>query len=268
MMEISGSSGCKLRIQDNNIIKYTECKKYRSRLSKQRDKQLFFNNNITCKNIVAPKILASNNYSFTMEYFNYYKNFIDFLSTCSKLDIHNLIANIQNFIDILIQDSKTIHIDYDVLTSKFNSIDKKQYSNLINAHYKKFDKCDLVLPVGFCHGDLTFSNMLFYNEKIVILDFLDSFIETPLQDMVKLRQDTKYFWSLLKCSKIYDRARIEIILNNIDEQLDMHFMKFDFYKKYYKIFQFINLVRIIPYAKTLNEEQLLISSIETLVNEK
>ncbi len=30
-----------------------------------------------------------------------------------------------------------------------------------------------------------------------MIDFLDSFIETPLMDIVKLRQDTKYNWSYL-----------------------------------------------------------------------
>jgi hypothetical protein len=268
MIEISGSSGCKLRVENNTILKYTECRDYRFRLLKQKDKQDFFNNNFLCKGIVAPKVLASNSYSFRMEYFNYYKNFIDFLSSSSKLDIQNFIINIQNLINIFIEDSKIIQIDYSVLAEKFNLIDKKQYSKRINTFFEKFNKTDFILPIGFCHGDLTFSNMLFYNEKIVVFDFLDSFIETPLQDMVKLRQDTKYFWSLLKYNKIYDKTKIEIILNHIDVQLNTHFLKFDFYKKYYKIFQFINLVRIIPYAKTFKEEQLLISSIESLVNEK
>ena len=40
------------------------------------------------------------------------------------------------------------------------------------------------LPEGFCHGDLTLSNLLFNNDDIVIIDFLDTFLDSTIQDIV------------------------------------------------------------------------------------
>jgi hypothetical protein len=55
---------------------------------------------------------------------------------------------------------------------------------------------NIVIPEGFCHGDLTFSNILVdgKSRRIAAFDFLDSFVESPLQDIAKIRQDTSYYW--------------------------------------------------------------------------
>ena len=41
-----------------------------------------------------------------------------------------------------------------------------------------------------CHGDLTLSNLIFKNNEIYCIDFLDSFIDSPIIDLVKLKQDS------------------------------------------------------------------------------
>jgi thiamine kinase-like enzyme len=51
--------------------------------------------------------------------------------------------------------------------------------------------------MGNCHGDFTFSNMIVSeNGDICLIDFLETFLETPLQDIAKLMQELKYYWSL------------------------------------------------------------------------
>jgi hypothetical protein len=82
------------------------------------------------------------------------------------------------------------------------------------------------IPVGACHGDLTLSNILVAphddvgpnlcrgerspvdhaledaNEgpSLILIDFLDSFVESPLADLAKLKQDLCYCWTLrLQC---------------------------------------------------------------------
>ena len=44
------------------------------------------------------------------------------------------------------------------------------------------------IPLGPCHGDLTTSNVLFAHDSsaIALVDFLDSFLESPLVDLAKL----------------------------------------------------------------------------------
>jgi hypothetical protein len=57
----------------------------------------------------------------------------------------------------------------------------------------------LQIPMGFCHGDLTLSNILIQestNDKIVLIDFLDSFLESPLSDMCKINQDLSHGWTI------------------------------------------------------------------------
>ena len=63
----------------------------------------------------------------------------------------------------------------------------------MDASQRVFDALsDMLIPVGTCHGDLTFSNILFNGNNYYLIDFLDSFIESPLLDIVKLRQDTAW----------------------------------------------------------------------------
>jgi len=54
--------------------------------------------------------------------------------------------------------------------------------------------------IGPCHGDLTLSNMILSPSKgLVLIDFLDTYFESPLQDVAKLRQDFYYGWARRIC---------------------------------------------------------------------
>lgn len=54
----------------------------------------------------------------------------------------------------------------------------------------------LKIPLGVCHGDLTLSNMIFsQGQGLVLIDFLDTFLESPLQDLAKVSQELEFGWS-------------------------------------------------------------------------
>ena len=107
----------------------------------------------------------------------------------------------------------------------------------------------LQIPVGLCHGDLTFSNVLFNGNNYYLIDFLDSFVETPLQDIVKIRQDTRYYWSQLMYTKQYDAVRLRIVCDKIDSEIDSYFRgKYQWYADNYKTVQLMNILRILPYT--------------------
>ena len=120
------------------------------------------------------------------------------------------------------------------------------------------------LPEGFCHGDLTLSNLLFNNDDIVVIDFLDTFLDSPIQDIVKIRQDTQFHWSLRMLKLNYDRVKIIQCLNYIDNKLHNEFKKYDFYLNTYKIFQILNFLRIIPYCNNDYDVQFLKKRIKLL----
>ncbi len=60
--------------------------------------------------------------------------------------------------------------------------------------------CDVEVPWGFCHGDINFGNMIVdpMKQELYLFDFLDSFIESPLQDFSSLRQDFAFGWFTVK----------------------------------------------------------------------
>ena len=87
-------------------------------------------------------------------------------------------------------------------------------------------------------------------------------------DIVKLRQDTKYKWStLMYNSKEYDKTRYDMIFKYIDEQIDNHFKKYSFYNDTYPIFQLMNFLRIIQYAKKDEVTVYLIETINNILDE-
>ena len=52
------------------------------------------------------------------------------------------------------------------------------------------------IPVGPCHGDLTLSNVIVSpTGSLNLIDFLPTFIESPLWDIVKIKQDLNCGWS-------------------------------------------------------------------------
>lgn len=107
----------------------------------------------------------------------------------------------------------------------------------------------MLIPVGLCHGDLTFSNILFNGNNYYLIDFLDSFIESPLLDIVKLRQDTAWLWSQLMYVNPFDTIRLRIAFQKIDRELDSYFRgKYEWYGRYYKPLQLMNFLRILQYA--------------------
>ena len=85
-------------------------------------------------------------------------------------------------------------------------------------------------------------------DKIVMIDFLDNFIETPFADIVKIRQDTKHKWSCFLCDRDHDRNKINSALNYMDQYIVKRFRKHSFWP-HYELMQFLNLVRILPYSE-------------------
>ena len=127
----------------------------------------------------------------------------------------------------------------------------------------------MALPVGRCHGDLTFSNILFSGTNYYFIDFLDSFIEAPLMDIVKLRQDTSHGWSQLMYTKRFDSVRQRIVNDKIDEALDAHFRKkYAWYARYYAPMQLMNFLRILQYAHDPRVISYLKTTIHKLLREE
>lgn len=271
-LKVSGNSGVTVSIIDNGmndifVRKSTDIREKVCRLELQAEKQLHAKTNVN--NIKIPKIYSiSNNkgeyFKIDMEYVYSY-NFVEFFENAYKDDINNFVSCIIDFIEEEISESEIVNVNKNDIILKIDSIvDKLELNSSVTKEYNKniyrnilkirdfvnMLPNEIQLPVGKCHGDLTYSNILFKGDNYYLIDWLDSYIESPIMDIVKIRQDSYFAWSnLMLEDKNFDNIRMSIINDYIDKKIDNHFKKYDWYNKYYQIFQMVNFLRILPYCR-------------------
>jgi hypothetical protein len=190
---------------------------------------------------------------FTMSYINA-NNFIEHFNKINLSKIDGLINHIISIIVEFIDNSTIMEINSDIISDKYLKTKKEILKNNISLDFEYLDsifltRYNLNLPIGRCHGDITLSNILFDNDDIYLIDFLDSFLESPIVDIAKLRQDTKFNWSSCLYDKYFDMTKLKIILEYFDDKIHKYFSQFEFYKKHYKVFEILNILRVLQYAK-------------------
>ncbi len=265
---VKGHSGCQIDIINNGsklyINKSTFDPQYVNRLYLQAKKQCEAAKK-SYQHIRIPEIYEINRHedhlTIKMEYI-YSKNFVDYFEDAGFDNINYFIKALRIFIDSEIEKSILQNIDTMIIKKKYEDVCYKCQSNpylandiqiihLLEKSRKIFNQLPncIEIPIGQCHGDLTFSNILFNGNNYYLIDFLDSFIESPLIDLVKIRQDSKYKWSQLMYNGKLDVVRLSIISQKIDKEIDKYYTTYDWYEKYYTSFQLMNFLRILQYAK-------------------
>lgn len=289
-IEVQGHSGCDIRVaRENNqlyIYKSTQDPKYFKRLVLQAEKQ---------QKASLPKmqfirvpeihsILETENEVVVKMDYVYSRNFVEFFEKAGFEQVNYLIEALIMYLEKEIEDSSLFEIPSSIITEKFEDVMRKSLSNrfivdngyqdAVSAIIREADTIfktlpeSLPMPVGVCHGDLTFSNILFNGNNYYLIDFLDSFIESPLLDIVKIRQDTAWQWSRLMYSGSCDDIRLKIAFCKIDEKIHSHFNgKYDWYRAFYKPMQLMNFLRILQYAHEPEVTDFLINALNSQLNE-
>ncbi len=161
-------------------------------------------------------------------------NFIEsyFLESFKKIDYKNIDSSIL---------LKKVDDIYSNMQFKI-SISEKVIINCINKT-KNF-----TIPIGDCHGDFTLDNIIMGNDgKFYLIDFLATYLETPLQDFVKLKQDTIYGWCVRKLSKS-DQTKASVFFDKIKALPILKKIEIE-YTREVKILNLISLLRIAPYVR-------------------
>jgi hypothetical protein len=256
-----GNSGCKLYLLKERdtffVRKFSASETYNHRLVAQAKKQQSYSNRNDLP-FDVPKVLRIDDGYFDMEHFTSI-SVLEYLLDFGKPASDHIYQTMVDFISTNIASAEYCPLDCSILEQKADSIfenispesesllpfSRKDLSEYINSHY------GIEIPISSCHGDLTFSNVLIgENNKVVVIDFLDTFYESPLQDIVKIRQDTKYsWWSVLGEEKtISENTRTMIQMQHLDQRFDRTFMKYSFYANLYALFQTMSMLRILPYV--------------------
>ena len=266
-IQVKGHSGCQIDIVSENrqlyVYKSTRDPKYLQRLvlqaMKQKQASLVEYQHIRIPTVF--EIQKDEKQTVVKMQYVYSKNFVEFFEQAGFEQIEYLIGALKYFIEYEINQCKLQVISPEIFQRMLADICVKLEQNgryindgeirsIIDDSQSYFDSLsEMLLPIGISHGDLTFSNILFNGNNYYLIDFLDGFIETPLQDIAKIRQDTAYRWSQLMYTKHYDEVRLGIICDKIDDELDSYFSnKYQWYRDHYKTIQLMNILRILPYA--------------------
>lgn len=242
----SGLSGCRLEILDNKTIrKYSSSAEYNNRLSLQCDKQILFSN-LILKNIDTPKVYSFNKdqlYFFDMEYVCGV-SFFDYFSNSNINEIDFVIDTLFGYFDFLITTKRDCKINNQIL-EKINALkEKTNYLKYLCFIEQYVLENQIIIPKTFCHGDLTFSNILFHKNRLFFIDFLDSYVDSFICDLVKLKQDLFYLWNL----KVQDchTLRMSQIYRYIWDKI---YNRYSFFIKdrSFDLLDSLNLLRIEPY---------------------
>lgn len=269
-IKVKGHSGCAIEIvSDGNnlrIHKWTKDPKYLSRLYKQATKQVEAAKE-EYQHIRIPQIFDvekdDHHVLINMEYV-YSRNFIEFFESAGFEQIDYFIKALILFLEKELKVSPVQSISTSITYEKYLDVERKVADNEFlkedSSIKEMMAKCrhrfevfaqkkNIEIPVGLCHGDLTFSNILFNGNNYYLIDFLDSFIESPLLDIVKIRQDSAHLWSQLMYDNPYDELRLKIVCEKIDKEIDAYGRQYSWYRDYYEIYQLMNLLRVLQYAK-------------------
>ena len=157
------------------------------------------------------RIFESSDDRLEMEYV-FGSNGAGILSNLHVDAFQKFIENINDYLENIILKANTTKVHRDIFLTKFEQIILNSNNQIKPLLIKNMNICTYLLknhetiriPIGQCHGDFTFSNMIVSeNGDICLIDFLETFLETPLQDIAKLMQELKYYWSLRYSNSSY-----------------------------------------------------------------
>ena len=248
----TGLSGCSLELINDRVLrKYSPTTDYNSRLLSQADKQVVFGN-LIYKNIDAPKVYDIHKNYFDMEYIAG-KSFDEFFSIASVNDIEFVISTLFDYFDTLISTARNIDATKQILDKLDSLKEKSSYPKYIEFLRKYVEDKRIIVPHTFCHGDLTFANIIFHENRLFFIDFLDCYVDTFLSDLVKLKQDLHHLWAV-RNQDVYT-VRIHQIYEYIWDKLEIRYT--DYLTDGFHILDVMNALSIEPYLTSDSQRVIL-----------
>ena len=182
----------------------------------------------------------------------------------------NLKETLSMLINKNFENSKINCINIDLFTDKLEKIilvlgNDSELKNKLETLKSNFLKDKfLEIPCGPCHGDLTLSNIIVSRtSSLNLIDFLPTFIESPLWDIVKIYQDLKYGWSYRNLKGHEKESSKIFFLNCLPSQIHIYEKVF---KRQILLFDALNIARLCPYIKDKETRIWIINVLDNLLS--
>ena len=247
----TGLSGCKLELINGLLRKHSASTDYNSRLISQAEKQIVFSKRIY-KNIETPKVHDIEVSYFDMDYVSG-QNFEEFFSIASVNDVEFVVSTLFDYFDTLISTARNVDASNKILKKITSLKEKTSYPKYIEFLRKYVEDNKIIVPHTFCHGDLTFANIIFHKNRLFFIDFLDCYVDTFLSDLVKLKQDLHHLWAVHN-QDVYSN-RIHQIYQYIWDKLEVRYESF--MNESFHILDVMNTLRIEPYLTSDSQRVIL-----------
>lgn len=282
-LKLTGRSGCEIGLVYHDglpvVRKYSKSIAYNERLIRQAEKQQRFLQGPAAQIFSSPRVMALGKGSheslawLEMEYVHAEK-YSDFLERIGIPEIRSLAEAFRRYFSVMIDKAQKVNLPESVFLEKLQSLrteirpDSGFNDHLLHDVYTYLGNVPQgEILVGECHGDYTFSNMLFGDQQLFLIDFLDTFVESPVQDIVKFRQDTRYHWSLMVEGEVplYKRNKLVQVLTFLDQVGQEVIDRNPLVKTWYTYLQVFNLLRILPYLHEQHEIKFVESALEQTI---
>jgi hypothetical protein len=281
-IHVAGNSGCKIQLQRRGDVvtveKSASDQKYSPRLKVQIDKQRSFRNSRLAPFIRVPRVLnereVDGTYTVEMEYICFHSS-LEFFSSASRPAIDAVAEMLLKFVDMELAQSPIQDVPVALFCEKIASIADALQQRGVRAEYEEcisritnaLTGRDVIkIPLGVCHGDLTFSNVMIASDfsAIALIDFLDSFVDSPIVDIAKIQQDTRFHWTKMFGVGMRNGTRFSQAMDYLDEKISEHFSALKWYSDNIDIVFFLNMLRIAPYATSIEVQKFILKSMESM----
>ncbi|HYW70729.1 MAG TPA: phosphotransferase [Pyrinomonadaceae bacterium] len=258
LKELRGHSGCQVFLCERGDTRFV--KKIAGapadlpRLEQQMIKQREFEHRCIRKPSIYESGTENDRFYFTMQYINGVQ-----LSTFIS---RNTLRALDPIIDQLL---RFVRSNIGEVTADIGDLLSEKLSRISSGNRVRIDKfveyCLAfdwsAIPTGYCHGDLSFENILIHESNLYFIDFLDSFVETPYLDLSKLLLDIIVLWSwrhekrrpIIKNAHIYD-----LVLSQMDSREVAIVRRL----------LILNLLQILPYANANGNARFVQDALEHL----
>lgn len=258
LKELKGHSGCHVFLCERGNTRFVKkvagAAAYSQRLEQQMIKQLAFDHSWIKKPSVYESGTENDRFYFTMEYVKGVQ--------LSTFIARNIVQELDPIIDRLLT---FVRSNICEVTADFHVPISEKLWSIASSSRLPIDKYVeyclsfdwSTIPIGYCHGDLAFENILVNQSNLYFIDFHDSFIETPYLDLSKLLLDILVLWSwrFEKRRPIIKNAHFyEIILSRLESR------EVEIVRR----LLVLNLLQILPYANAHGNAQFVQDALEHL----